>query len=872
MTRVDAEQAWDLAKSSPADGLRLGSEVLASSDDVETRSIAQAAKGRACYELGRNEEAIADLRSAVSTSTWPFRGHVELALAAALAAKGELTEAEDLLQPIIDAPGDEPALRGLALSQLGYLCLRRGQMEQACDLMDRSLPLLSGDREIDARARTLLNFGYCTLMLGQVDRSLALFELAIDLGRRNGQDLLVAACLQNRAYGHTLLGELPSALAELDQAMELYGRTGDPGRLVSSLYDDFAETYRLAGLTGDAVRLAEQALASIDGGGNVEQRADASYRLAVCLLDHGDHERASQVADEAADTFERSGRSLWATRATLVSVEATAPESVDQVQIDRAERAIEELDRSGWRTEALQLRNRLILLALAGGDHDTVERFALGQLPDDDHSVTGELHRLLHTSALALQRDDATDPALGNARSLLMTHRLRLGDPELRAGTGRMSEAFRFIALAHALKADRPDEVLRTEEAWRATALRLPRPRPSADPMVAEVTRELRDATRRAAEADAPDAELDGRIEHLEQRLRRVSHRLAGDDRLDTELSDGEGLVDRLHDRLGDRELIEWFEHRGELNRLSVVDGEVRFDRVGPLTDVRARASRLSRDLTRLLQTSRADDRAERWRRITNRAGELGRLLLGDRPRRPGLVLCPPGPLLELPWSLLVPGVTPPTNLSFSAATWRGQDGAIPDPAIDVVVGPDLAHGAADLETAVASFTSATQAARADHRDLVGALGRADLVHIAAHGRFRSDSPMFSSIRLHDGEFALHELAEFERVPSVVTLAACDAGRSQHLGGSEQLGAAPAWLSAGVDTVIAPICAVPDEATATFFHHVYAALPGSTPAEAVAVANAELADADPVLAATAAAFLCFGSGGPVIGRADAAST
>ena len=43
-------------------------------------------------------------------------------------------------------------------------------------------------------------------------------------------------------------------------------------------------------------------------------------------------------------------------------------------------------------------------------------------------------------------------------------------------------------------------------------------------------------------------------------------------------------------------------------------------------------------------------------------------------------------------------------------------------------------------------------------RRVLGALDGAGLAHIAAHGSFRADSPLFSSLRLDDGPFTVYDL------------------------------------------------------------------------------------------------------------------
>ena len=44
---------------------------------------------------------------------------------------------------------------------------------------------------------------------------------------------------------------------------------------------------------------------------------------------------------------------------------------------------------------------------------------------------------------------------------------------------------------------------------------------------------------------------------------------------------------------------------------------------------------------------------------------------------------------------------------------------------------------------------------------VLGALDGAWLAHIAAHGNFRADSPLFSSLRMHDGPLTVYDFEQF---------------------------------------------------------------------------------------------------------------
>jgi len=133
------------------------------------------------------------------------------------------------------------------------------------------------------------------------------------------------------------------------------------------------------------------------------------------------------------------------------------------------------------------------------------------------------------------------------------------------------------------------------------------------------------------------------------------------------------------------------------------------------------------------------------------------------------------------------------------------------------------------------------------------ALENSDLGHVAAHGSFRADSPLFSSVLLADGPLTVYDLERLRRVPRTVVLASCDAAVAKVYEGDELLGAAAALLALGVRWVIAPVMAVPDGATVAFMVALHGRLlAGQSPASALSAA------AEGMDRAAAAAFVCIG--------------
>jgi CHAT domain-containing protein len=155
-----------------------------------------------------------------------------------------------------------------------------------------------------------------------------------------------------------------------------------------------------------------------------------------------------------------------------------------------------------------------------------------------------------------------------------------------------------------------------------------------------------------------------------------------------------------------------------------------------------------------------------------------------------------------------------------------------------------------------------TQEARAVARHLPGAEvlsdGRAtthalrsassgcDVLHLACHGLFRSDNPMFSSLKLHDGWLTAADVMQLDLAGALVTLSACESGRNEVLGGDELVGLTRAFLGVGASTLVVSLWVVQDETTASLMEKYYERLrDGAGPAEALRAAQLAIKDERP---------------------------
>lgn len=102
--------------------------------------------------------------------------------------------------------------------------------------------------------------------------------------------------------------------------------------------------------------------------------------------------------------------------------------------------------------------------------------------------------------------------------------------------------------------------------------------------------------------------------------------------------------------------------------------------------------------------------------------------------------------------------------------------------------------------------------------------GGEDLLHLACHGTFRTDNPLFSALQLADGWLTASDLLSMDLNGALVTLSACESGRSHVTGSDELIGFSRAALAAGASSVVVSGWRVDDGTTARLMEHFYAGL------------------------------------------------
>lgn len=96
-----------------------------------------------------------------------------------------------------------------------------------------------------------------------------------------------------------------------------------------------------------------------------------------------------------------------------------------------------------------------------------------------------------------------------------------------------------------------------------------------------------------------------------------------------------------------------------------------------------------------------------------------------------------------------------------------------------------------------------------------------DVLHLACHGQFRPENPLFSSIHLADGNLTVRDICAKKINAELVTLSACETGLNKIFAGDEILGLARGFLIAGASSLVLSLWTVNDEATTELMKNFY---------------------------------------------------
>jgi CHAT domain-containing protein/tetratricopeptide (TPR) repeat protein len=556
--------------------------------------------------------------------------------------------------------------------------------------------------------------------------------------------------------------------------------------------------------------------------GNRVNVASMQLRLGMLEQREGNYEAAAELARRAAETYAAAGLMVLGVFAQLGVARSLRSRGFGDEAIARIEGALETLAPYDAPWVSYQCRDLLASLEEARGKVDSAERLYRAAIADIE-SLRGNLD--LDEFRIAFGKDKY------QVYERLAALRVRAGD---------LGEAFRLIEQS---KSRTLIELLgkTTGSVWQSGPQG-----PSA--AVRNLREELNGLYSRMSRSGTTvgyvvtDSVLREKIREKEQALLDLLREAASQEpwaRLETTpvseltdiqlmLSTEETLIEYcvLEGRLGaflvDREGYEFFPDLAQMSEVTSALSGLQFQ----LSKFHLEEDYLSERQPQLLASTR------------HHLENLHRILIAPLSRRirtRSLLIVPHGPVHYIPFQALWDGARYLTDAhdivyGASATVLRICRERAPRPAVrDLVLAvPDErtpsileeAQALAGLLPSAAVFvgSTATTALLAEQG------GSAGKLHIAAHGVFRSDNPLFSSLRLGDGWLNMMDVFNLTLGAELTTLSACETGRGALYGGDELVGLSQAFLSAGTPSLVVSLWRVHDRSTTRFMEQFYQGL------------------------------------------------
>jgi len=708
------------------------------------------------------------------------------------------------------------------------------------------------------------NRGAILLQLGRGDEALSAYEAVADISEKAGLTISRAKALVNIGEAHLRLGNYALSLDAFEQTrrlLEPLGALADKHLFLR----DTANAYLALNLYSEALVAYQEAEGLLRAAGMVHDQAQALWGMGSALIARSELEKAGEALAGAAVLFEEAGNVPLLSGVILEQASLFEARGDHEAAITTASRALDLVSGNEWPVQLVYAHLRLADLRLADPlpaaaephlleARRLVERLALPQLRFRLNERLGRLRRMQGRDEEARVLLEAAVEEIERLRGTVTQDSMRASF--LRDKTAAYEDLLRLYL------ATEDENGIR-----RAFAV--------AERAKSRALVDLLTGVAEAGPAMSTDFELEGRIRASRADLNAVYNEMLGgyDDAehrmslpdLRTRAVELEGEISRLrlHAATGsapdpfvasvppstiqdtfpsDVMLLAYHAVGDEIVAFVGRCGHVRVARgVGTVSSVQRLLQKLAVQWERFRAgqefTRRHMTLLERSARqvLTALHGELVAPLeplleeavsaVGDPGASSKLVVVPHGPLHQVPFHALFDGerhfierfevaYAPSATVYALCQEREPRDPGralvfgVEDPLTPAAVVEALAVADRLPEAEVRVGEEATMAAlRAE------APGRGSL-HLACHGLFRADNPMFSSLKLQDGWLTAADVMSLDLDGALVVLSACESGRNEVVEGDEILGLTRAFLRAGAATLVVSLWLVQDETTA----------------------------------------------------------
>lgn len=752
-------------------------------------------------------------------------------------------------------------------SNIANIYFRQDRFQEAVEVYETAYEeFLQYGEPLDIAA-VLRNLAVCYYSLNDFDRAEQTYLLVRQHCLENGFSLLVAEADYNVAYLHYLRGEYLRAIELYDQTRKLCAELGDGYH--QALCDlDESEIYLELNLTEGGTELALDAFAAFTELGMSYEAGKAATFSAIAISQQGRYKQAIEAFDRARDLFVKEGNPLWPPLIDLYKALVLYQASENDLAEDLAVIALAYFGNSVLPSKAALCELLLAALELRGSDTEEARRYcsaALSRLTHIDSPATYQAYFMLGQAEEASGNTELARQAYEQAFKKLEGLRSHLGKEELKIaflknklavyeglvvtslavsfGIRAQREAFGYIEQAKSRS-------LADLIAFRTASISSREPR-VLSPAMGEF-RDLRQKlnwTYHQIEIEElnPEGRSSERIHQLRQLSRRYEDSLVkafsqvqSVDREFASLQSAKTIsVEELQKILPENTLLlEYYTARNRFYVCLVSRKMFKIVTLGDVNGVREKLRLLQLQLAKFrLGTDYIQPLEKALLEATQaHLEELYTLLIApirEQLTAEHLIIVPHAFLHYLPFHALSDGeryLIDDFSISYA-----------PSSSIFAVCQEKPAPTGAGETLVLAVPDARAPYIEEEGRFVASAMGNARLfmgadateeqlrihgpgsrfIHIATHGYFRQDNPMFSSIRLGNSLLSLFDFYQFHFDAELVTLSGCGTGMNVVIGGDELIGLVRGLLYAGAQTLMVSLWEVHDQSTAEFMRDFY---------------------------------------------------
>ncbi len=865
LARVDVQQADRLAQAAAWIAERL--------EDDYCRAQGLRAAGHVHLMRGEYDQAVKSYCAALSlfrqlgceedVGRTLYGGSLQ-----ALIYLGQYQQALDWAQEargIFERLGDRLRLARLD-TNLGNILYRQDRFEEALEHYRRAFAWFNSEGDPQDVAITLRNMAVCHISLADFGKAMDTYREARAHCEKHGLPLLVAEADYNIAYLHYQRGEYTRA-ADLYQSTRKHcEQLGDPyHRALCDL--DQSEMYLEVNLDEEGAQLAAQAAAAFRDLGMRYEEAKALAFLAIAASHRSKATRALELFGRSRSLFLQERNQVWV---ALIDLYQAVVHYKDG-NYDRAQHLCESafsffsgssLDSKAALCELLHARLHLQALEYAEAReacHSALKRIGETEAPAiscQAYFILGQVLELQGKRKSAVRAYEKAHALLENLRSLLKGEELKIAFLRDKLA---VYESLVWMCLSRPRTHTARERAFAYIEQAKSRSLAdliafknvdLPAQRGAAGGLSARIRRlrtKLNVHYRQIELLETNPA--DGgtaRIENLRRSARRCEDRLV---KAQTELRSADtrfGVLENAHtielDAIRsiipeDSVVLEYYQARETVHACVLSRNALEIVPVASLDRVQ--------NLLRLLQFQLSKFRLgqEYVNRFADSLESATRAHLTDlyaelvapvrkRLHARHLIVIPHSFLHYLPFHALHDGsgylsdlfsisYAPSASVYYLCSTKPAAGGeeslilGIPD-----ALTPHILEEVRFVAT-VLPKSRLYVGEEATEKRLRAYGARSRFVHIATHGLFRQDNPMFSSMRLGDSQLSLLDLYSLRLSAELVTLSGCSTGMNAVVGGDELLGLVRGLLYAGTRAVLVTLWDVDDRSTADFMKLFY---------------------------------------------------